>query len=221
VASLRKLVLPMFGCALVIGFFETLAYAVIQHGLGRPATFFSVVSAIQGAGAIAGGLSATWLCRRLGELPLSGLGLVTSALGALLLAAHGLPIVAPGIVLFGLGLPWLLVGINTAIMRATPRGLQGRVDGALESAFSAPQVLSIALGAALVTVVDYRVLLLVAVAVLLAGGIAIARIGAVPNLVDAPDDDGCETEPTTILPATPTLGDAPPAADAVAHGGRR
>jgi MFS family permease len=184
VPALRGLVLPMVACALVIGFFETLMYAVIQHGLGRPATFFSVVSAIQGAGAIAGGLAATWLCRRFGELGLTGLGLATSALGSLLLAAHGLPVVAPGIVLFGLGLPWLLVGINTAIMRATPRRLQGRVDGALETTFSGPQVLSIAVGAALVTVVDYRMLLLVAVAVLLASGIVVARIGAVPNLVD-------------------------------------
>ncbi len=222
VRALRRLVLPMVATALVIGFFETLIYAVIQHGLDRPATFFSVVGAIQGAGAIAGGLSATWLCRRMGELPLTGLGLVTSGAGTLLLAAHGLPMVAPGIVLFGLGLPWLLVGINTATMRATPRRLQGRVDGALQTTFSAPQALSIGVGAALVTAVDYRVLLLVAVAVLLASGVAVARIGAVPNLVDGPDEPerGAGSLPARLAPPTPSRGDAPAPSGTVGHAGR-
>lgn len=196
VPALRRLLTPLLATALVIGFFETLIYAVIQHGLDRPATFLSAVSAMQGVGAIAGGASATRLSRRFGELELAGLGLATCGVGALLLAAHGLPIIAPGFVLFGLGLPWLMIGINTAVMRATPRHLQGRVNGAVETAFSGPQALSIGVGAALVTVVDYRILLLVAVTVLVVSGLEVARIGVIPDLLDEPVSNAVADRPT-------------------------
>jgi len=51
-------------------------------------------------------------------------------------------------------------------LRRIPADLLGRVDAALTIAVTVPQTASIALGAALVAVVDYRLLLAVMAAVL-------------------------------------------------------
>jgi len=47
----------------------------------------------------------------------------------------------------------------TLVQRLTPPQLQGRVFAAVEVLITTPQTLSIALGAALITVVGYQVLL--------------------------------------------------------------
>jgi hypothetical protein len=52
----------------------------------------------------------------------------------------------------------------TAFQRRTPAATMGRVFGVLRLALTIPQTASLAIGAALITVVDYRVLL-VAIAV--------------------------------------------------------
>jgi hypothetical protein len=49
----------------------------------------------------------------------------------------------------------------TAVQVRTPLRLQGRVASAADVLISTPQTLSIALGAALVAVVDYRLLVVV------------------------------------------------------------
>ena len=66
-----------------------------------------------------------------------------------------------GAVLFGLGLPWVVVGAYTMLQIRTPFELQGRVSAAADTILSTPQVFSIALGAYLVGIVDYRILLFV------------------------------------------------------------
>ena len=68
--------------------------------------------------------------------------------------------------LLGLCIVWVNVGALTLIQRRTPADLLGRVDAALMIAVTVPQTASIALGAALVAVVDYRLLLAVMAAVL-------------------------------------------------------
>jgi hypothetical protein len=91
--------------------------------------------------------------------------------------------------LLGLCIVWVNVGALTLIQRRTPADLLGRVDAALTIAVTVPQTASIALGAALVAVVDYRLLLAVMAAVLvisvvyLMGGpgtVAPARAALVP-----------------------------------------
>lgn len=73
---------------------------------------------------------------------------------------------------------------------ADPADLLGRVDAALTIAITVPQTASIALGAALVAVVDYRFLLAVMAAVivisvvyLIGGPDAVAPAGAAPVTV--------------------------------------
>ena len=86
-----------------------------------------------------------------------------------------------GKALFGLGLPWIIVAMLTLLQRSTPANLQGRAFAASELALGAPQTLSIALGAALVALVDYRFVLVVQAATVgLAGvyllGLAVFRL---------------------------------------------
>jgi predicted MFS family arabinose efflux permease len=97
------------------------------------------------------------------------------ALGALLMADSSLPIVLAGKALFGLGLPWIVVALLTLLQRSTPPQLQGRAFAAAELATGAPQTLSIALGAALVALVDYRFVLLAQTLTVAAAGVFLLR----------------------------------------------
>jgi len=144
----------------VFGFAETISYAIAGNGLHRPAAFVGVLAAIQGAGAVTGGLTAAPLVRRLGEGRLIGLGMLVAAAGAALEIPPLLPSVLAGDIVFGAAIPWLVVGLISVTQRLTPTQLQGRVYAAVEFLITTPQTISIALGAALITVAGYRSLLL-------------------------------------------------------------
>jgi MFS family permease len=163
-------------CMLVIGFSETLIFE-LPHALHKPDSFVGVLMAVQGVGAIAGALTATTALKRHGELKAAGFGMTIFAIGALLMADSALPVVLAGKILFGLGLPWIVVAMLTLLQRSTPANLQGRAFAASELALGAPQTLSIALGAALVALVDYRFVLVVQAATVgLAGVYLLTRM---------------------------------------------
>ena len=63
---------------------------------------------------------------------------------------------SPSIAVAGLGIVWAIVALATAYQRRSPSELQGRVAAAANMLFSVPQTLSIAAGAALITLIDYR-----------------------------------------------------------------
>jgi MFS family permease len=155
---------------LFIGFSETLTFEVVDVGLDRDAAFVGVLLAMQGVGAIAGAAVAAPLVRRAGEGPVAGLGMIVFSLGTTLQISGSLPVVLAGLVLFGIGVPWVLVALFTLLQRSTPAALQGRVYSAVEVLVGVPQMVSIAAGAMLVTFVDYRPLLLVEAAVVAAAG---------------------------------------------------
>lgn len=163
--ALRHIVVATGIALLVIGFNETLLFPVAQDGLGRSATFVGVLVSVMGVGAIAGGLSASRAVSRLGDGPTLGFGLVAVAVGNLGLASGLLPVVLAGVVVAGFGVPWAVVAFMTSIQMRTPPSLQGRAFAAADTSVTMPQTVSIALGAALVAVVDYRVLVLVMSAV--------------------------------------------------------
>jgi hypothetical protein len=78
------------------------------------------------------------------------------------------------------------VAFGTAIQLRTPADLQGRVYSAADMILGTPQTLSIALGAALITVVDYRILI-VAMGVVAGGcGVFMAVAGAADDAVAEP-----------------------------------
>jgi MFS family permease len=179
---LRQIVLATGVCLLVVGFSETLIFAVLDQGLHRPASFFGVLSSLQGVGAIAGGVTAARVMRRIGDVRLVGLGMGLFAVGELSFVSHSLPLVLAGIACAGAGIAWLIVGYITAIQMRTPLRLQGRVLSASDTLVNTPQTISIALGALLTTLIDYRILVvLMAGVTAMAGGFLLSRRAIVPQ----------------------------------------
>jgi MFS family permease len=168
--ALRRMVAATAVCLLVVGFSETLIFAVVGSGLHRDPSFLGVLLSVQGVGAIAGGLSAGRLVRRFGDVWACGLGMALFALGVAPWTLARLAPVVGGFLLCGAGISLVVVGFMTAIQRRTPADLQGRVYSAADMLVGTPQTVSIALGALLSTVVDYRLLIVVMVAVTLVCG---------------------------------------------------
>jgi MFS family permease len=183
---LRQIVLATGVCLLVVGFSETLIFAVLDQGLHRPTSFFGVLSSLQGVGAIVGGVTAARTMRRLGDVKLVGLGMGLFAVGDLSFISHSLPLVLAGIAVAGAGIAWLIVGYATAIQVRTPLRLQGRVLSASDTLVSTPQTISIALGAALIGVFDYRVLVVVMAVVVAACAAYLLTRGPEPIAAEEP-----------------------------------
>jgi MFS family permease len=168
----------VIACALVmgvIGFFETVVFALVTVGLHRPATFVAVLSVTQAAGTIAGGVTAGGIVKRLGEGGAAALGLFLAAACSGLLIVAVLPVTVLAMIGLGASIPWLIVGVTTALQRGTPPGIQGRVFAAFEFAITVPQTLSIALGAGLITVFSYQSLLGATAVVTLLAALFLAR----------------------------------------------
>ncbi len=183
---LRQIVLATGACLLVVGFSETLIFAVLDQGLHRPASFFGALSSMQGVGAIVGGVTAARTMRRLGDVKLVGLGMGLFAVGDVSFISHSLPLVLAGIAVAGAGIAWLIVGYATAIQVRTPLRLQGRVLSASDTLVNTPQTISIALGAALIGVFDYRVLVVVMAVVVVACAAYLLTRGPEPIAAEEP-----------------------------------
>jgi MFS family permease len=184
---LRQIVFSTGAALLVVGFSETIIFAVIDQGLHRPPAFLGVLSTLQGIGAIAGGLTAVRGLRVLGDVRVAGLGMAGFAVGELSFVSSSLPLVAVGVAIAGFGVSWFIVGLMTAIQVRTPLRLQGRVSSAADVIISTPQTASIAVGAALIAVVDYRLLVVVeSVAVALCAAYLLSRRAVVPAETETP-----------------------------------
>ena len=158
---LRQLTLAAGMVLLVIGLCESVGFAVVGQGLHEPPSFFGVLIWIQGVGAVLGGPTAAPAIRRLGEGVVAAIGMLAFALGAALWIVPSLPVVAAGCICAGVGLPWIVVGAYTMLQRRSPPHLQGRVFSAFNIAAGTPQTLSIGLGAVLVGILPYQLLLTV------------------------------------------------------------
>jgi hypothetical protein len=71
---------------------------------------------------------------------------------------------------------WINVGAITLVQRQTPARLLGRVDAAANVLVTVPQAVSLAVGAAAIAVLDYRILLAVMAVVMLAAAGFLARV---------------------------------------------
>jgi MFS family permease len=180
---LRQIILTTAVCLLVVGFGETLIFAVVDQGLHRSPAFLGVLEPAQGVGAIAGGLTATRALRRFGDVRLVGIGMALFALGDLSFVSTSVAIVLVGFAVAGFGIAWLIVGFATSVQLRTPARLQGRVASAASTMVSTPQTVSIALGAALVTLFDYRALVVVMTVVVVACGVYLLTRGSEPVAV--------------------------------------
>ena len=158
--ALRRPMIAGVIAVTAFGFFETVPFAVVAQGLHRTPEFLGVLISLQGVGGLAGGAVAAAVMRRTSERALVAGGLAACAGAALLLITASLPLVLVACAALGLCIVWINVGIITLIQLRTPGPLVGRVDAALSFAIVVPQAASIALGAALIAAVDYRILLL-------------------------------------------------------------
>jgi Na+/melibiose symporter-like transporter len=188
--ALRQIVVGVGLALLVVGFSETVIFAVVDSALHRPATFVGVLDLMLGVGAVGGGIVSARAVRRLGPGHAIGAALVALAAGAALLAVPLTPVVLAGMAVIGTGVPVLVVGLWTGMQRVTPPHLQGRVFSAVDVLVSTPQTVSLALGAGLATLVDYRGLIAVTVVVLLLSAGYLVTRPAEHSIVD--------TAPSTV-----------------------
>lgn len=196
--ALRRSTIGLALAVTVIGFIETLVFAYVDKGLHRSPAFVSVIVCVQGVGGLTGGLTAARAVRRFGEVGSTAIGLVLFTVGFAGLVYPHLVLAFASAIVLGVGIPYAIVGFNTLMQRVTASALLGRVSAAADAVISTPQALSIAAGAALVAVIDYRVLYgLMAVAM----GFCAAYLWA-----------GRKLSPPPAVGATPLLGATPGAA---------
>jgi MFS family permease len=145
-------------CLLVVGFSESAIYAVVE-AFDKPVEFVGPMLTVQGIGALAAGLLSSRVVRRLGEprTIMIGLALLSAGVAGVAGAVAVWQLLLAMIVL-GMGSPLMIVASNTLLQRRTPGRLMGRVSTATEVLVTTPQALSIALGALLVTLLDYRLI---------------------------------------------------------------
>jgi MFS family permease len=174
---LRTAVIAVVAAMLALGLAESVFFAVIDEGLGKPVTFLGILQSAMGVGAVIGGLGITALIRRTGELRPIPVGLGLVAVGSALCMVPSALVVTAAMVLIGAGLPITVVCITTLLQRRTPPPIQGRVFTTFETLTGVPQVISIAIGAALVAVVDFHLLLAV-----MAAGLGLAAVYAALRL---------------------------------------
>ncbi|WP_405815507.1 MFS transporter [Streptomyces sp. NBC_01390] len=164
---LRPLVLAGGTTMLLSGLSAATLYAVVE-GLGHSPTYAGPLYVLQGAGSVAVGLASGPLLRRLGERRFAAYGIVlTGAATALRAVPADLAVLGSGVAA-GMGLPCVLIAGLTAVQRETPGELLGRTAATANTLMFAPTAIGLAVGAALVELVDHRVLLpLYALALLL------------------------------------------------------
>jgi len=154
---LRELTTGVGAALLVAGFSETIIFAITSDGLHRSPSFIGVLGTFQGIGSILGGITAARLMRKVGELRLAAIGLTLFGVGDALWLIPSLGVVLPAMSLAGVGIVWAVVALATSYQRRSPTDMQGRVAAAANMLFSVPQTISIAVGAALITLIDYRI----------------------------------------------------------------
>lgn len=177
---LRRLILALCAAVAVMGLLQVVGLALVDSGLHRPATFLGVIFAVEGAGAIAGGIAAPTLLRRVGETRLAGGGLMLAGVSLGIMAEPTLAVVLAGSAIGGAGFSAFLIGYTTVLQRATATELQGRVFTAAEAAAGVPYTTMIGLGVLGIGLVDYRVLLAAGMLVLALAGAYLSRGAAVP-----------------------------------------
>jgi predicted MFS family arabinose efflux permease len=134
-----------------------------------------VVVPVQGAGAVLGGLLSATMVTRWGEGRTAAVGLVCIAVGSVPFTLGSVVLAGAGMLILGLGIPLAIVAFSTLRQRLTPDALAGRTGAAANVAVNVPQTLVSIVGAGLLAVVDYRVLIWIAVAAVLAGAAASLR----------------------------------------------
>ncbi len=202
--ELRQLLVACVVALLAFGFVETALFAVVDEGLHQAPAFLAVLITVESGGAILASLAASAVINRVGERLAVVIGLSLFGLAAVMFAAPVTGVVLTGALFAGLGLPLILIGATTLLQRRAPAHLQGRVYGAFVLCTSVPQTLSIALGAGLIMVVDYRLLLgLLAGSMAVAGWYLATRANTERTSAQPPRGERVDRDTTVRAGATP------------------
>ncbi|MCL8010812.1 MFS transporter [Streptomyces sp. AS02] len=177
---LRPLVLAGGTTMLFAGLSGSLVYAVID-ALGHAPAYAGVLYAVQGAGSVAIGLLSGPALRRLGERRFAAYGIAVTAAAAGLRAIPSDPVALVCSAAIGAGLPCVLIAALTAVQRETPDALLGRTVATANTLVFAPNVIGLAMGAALVELVDVRLLLATLGAVWLVTALPLLHSPASPS----------------------------------------
>ena len=171
---LRNVLIGMGASILVIGFFESSIYALLD-AFDKEPTFAGILVTVQGVGALAGGLTASRVVRRLGEVAATVAGLATMAFSTAVVAlAPNMTVVFAGVVFLGVAIPWTFVSFTTLMQRRSPGHLIGRVSATVDVLLSTPQAVSLAVGSLLVSLLDYRTIFWIIAVVMTLGALQIA-----------------------------------------------
>jgi MFS family permease len=172
---LRQLTFALTVLLAVAGLLETGLFAAIQYGIHRAPSFYGLLLSVQGAGTIAGAVVASMLVKSIGEARTAGAGALGLAAG--LLAAVAVPSIGSfvvGLFVVGASLGLMLVAFGTAEQLYTPGRLAGRVGAAMGTLMTLAQTISIAVGAAVVAFVDWRLMFGLTAATAIACGVVLA-----------------------------------------------
>ncbi|KPI07024.1 major facilitator superfamily MFS_1 [Actinobacteria bacterium OK074] len=156
-ARVRPLVLAGGATMFFAGLNGASIYAVVA-GLGHPPSFTGVLYAVQGTGSVVIGTASGPLIRRLGERRFATYGIALTAAAVALRAIPDDTVALACSAASGLGLPCVLIAALTAVQRETPSAVLGSTAATANTAMFAPNAVALAVGAGLVEVVDYRVL---------------------------------------------------------------
>ncbi len=170
------------------------------------AAAIGVLVPIQGAGAVLGGVLSAMFVTRWGEGRAAAFGLVCVAMGSLPFVFDSVVLAGAGMFVLGLGIPPTVVAFSTLRQRLTPETLAGRTGAAANVVVNVPQTAISIVGAGLLAVVDFRLLIGLAVVAVL--------IGASAAVMVRRTEAASEAAPSAPVEAVPA--DASGGADGVA-----
>jgi MFS family permease len=179
--DLRRVVLYTAAVLIFLGIVEVAVFGLIDQGLGKPPEFLGVLSTLEGAGAVVGGIAAASVMARLGEVRMAAAAIAGFGLAVALDATAVLPVVIAGSLLVGVFVAFYFVAYQTLLQRRTPVELQGRVFTASEAITTVPYSISIGIGALIIDAVGFRVLYLTTLAACLLGGGLLYRAAGRPG----------------------------------------
>ncbi|HTG46420.1 MAG TPA: MFS transporter, partial [Actinomycetota bacterium] len=169
--ELRRLTIGTALVTLSVGMSEVFIFAAIDQGLHRAPAFLGVLSSIEGVGSVAAGLIVGLTMRRIGEMRTAAIAAAAAGIGLGLFATAMLGVIFVASVAIGVAITFFNVAYVTLMQRRTSLEMQGRVMSAVEAVVTFPYLVSFLIGAAIVSVVDFRV-------IYLAEGVCLLAIGA-------------------------------------------
>lgn len=142
----------------ITGLLNAATFAILDF-LGIPAVMLGPVTVLQSLAGIAAGLLAPRLMDRFGRVRLVAGGLILLGVGIIPLAFPVIALAILGMGVVGFGVTAAVIAFMTERQIATPPELQGRTSTASHLVLNFPQVVVTVIGAAVLAVVDFRLLL--------------------------------------------------------------